>query len=193
MKANVYISCPISVSSEDFSKVIGLVARMGGKPQYWVRGTTYKGHEDIKTCDAFVLVTPNNEFALSLFNISSGCRFEINLANHNAKRLFLAYTNKDGLAIYEAKMNRVRYEGMPYTTNVFAKHMASSLEEKQNPFEDLRKELEQSLKYLGDIREEVSTYNASDLLNSISCAKVKESSGKCYPKKLKDIRIVLLI
>lgn len=104
-KFHMYISCPISIPEKTLDKYVQAASKLGVRVSYWSRGTIYCETPNITSCDAFVLILPEEQFKCSLSKLPAGCRSELTTAMTHHKNIFLGYTTAEGY---------VRF----YTTNV---------------------------------------------------------------------------
>ena len=93
MNFNIYISCPIATSQQILNDCIVAAGSLGQNVsvRYWVRGTTYNLDDVVNTCDAFVLMLPNNQFQCRIDSLPPGCKKELQQAVAHYRPLFIAY------------------------------------------------------------------------------------------------------
>lgn len=119
MIKQAYISCPLTVPSEDLENVIKRVKSFNlNKVHYYGRGTAYNTEvydSVIDNSDAFILVLPGLAWAIDYSKLTTGCRREFDRAMQNPnKQLFIAYKMASGIMnIYSAT---IEYLPQPATT-----------------------------------------------------------------------------
>lgn len=78
---------------------------MGGDPVWWDRNTSYN-LEPILTADVVVMITPNNNWGMTITDLTRGCAKEWKLAVGNNMPRFIAYRTKEGYKFYLNDKNR---------------------------------------------------------------------------------------
>ena len=123
-KPNVYISCPISVDLSILKDTANLITLSGANPIYWKRGEVYTHDNDIKGCDAFVLINEGNAFKKGIHSLPAGCFKELKLALANKKEVYLSYESANGRYLYEMSTSDSELvTGLPGTTGKFKTSM----------------------------------------------------------------------
>ena len=116
-----YISCPVSVSESHLQAIAIYVNKCRWEHRYWERGSgVYNEGKFIDTCDAFILVLPENKFQYNVELLSSGCRRELKRAMGARRKVFLAYSGMNGIHIYTTTINQM-ISGQVNTTGEFEK------------------------------------------------------------------------
>lgn len=140
---NFYISCPISVPDStlyEVSEVLVKKAFQNGKSNlsiyHWERGSHYGDYERerITTCDAMVVILPDNLFSSEIMDIPKGTRDEMRLAKNHNIPIYLAYKRKDGnIYIYDTNFHSTIFKGIPDTADKLfqkCKEVSTKIEEK---------------------------------------------------------------
>lgn len=121
MIKQAYISCPLTIPSEDLENVIKRVKSFNlNKVHYYSRGTVYNTEiydQIIDNSDAFILVLPGLAWASDYPKLTTGCRREFDRAMRNPNmQLFIAYRMTSGtINIYNATI-----EYLPQPANATA-------------------------------------------------------------------------
>jgi len=114
MKA--YISCPISVPSQNLELIINEVP-VKYDVYYWNRKEKYNS-DWLQSADVFIIVLPNNRFNYAIDELPIGVKRELKEAMLYNKKIFLAYRNTSGnICFYETHITSVLIEGKPGTTD----------------------------------------------------------------------------
>lgn len=94
---SIYISCPISISQNYLDQIYHKLNDFGSliNPYYWERDSKYD-KDNIKVCDAIVIVHPNNAFKYDINSLPVGIQKEINKALDLDKKVFGVYRNISG-------------------------------------------------------------------------------------------------
>lgn len=119
-KPKYYISCPVTVDRATLDTYRDLLNEMGAEPISWSKGTPYTHQDDVDECDGFVLVLPDNRFRISLEELPMGCKRELTRAIKAKRKLYLAYSDLSGAAIYQANimnygLNTAQFHGVAST------------------------------------------------------------------------------
>lgn len=125
MIKQTYISCPLSIPSEDLEKVIKLVKGYNLNRVHWYgRSTAYDTEvydTVIDKSDAFILVLPGMVWSIAVKDLTAGCKREYGRAMIDAKKqLFIAYKRMNGeISIYQAITQDGIIRGVTGSVNVF--------------------------------------------------------------------------
>lgn len=108
----VYISVPMIVPMEDVRRVSSLIAEMGGKPDYWIRNTTYTDNR-LKEADAVVFILPNLVWSINSKSLTRGIHSELLEATRLQKSIFIVYdASQGGLGVYRAEGKKTLPNGL---------------------------------------------------------------------------------
>ena len=186
-KPNVYISCPISVSLNVLKDTANLISKEGANPVYWNRFDKYNHENDIKSCDAFVLINENNAFKKGTYSLPIGCLKELKVAIVNKRDLYLSYESANGRYLYQISTSDSEIvTGLPGTTGMFTTSMKKKSNE-VSPTDDVNKFVEFISGKVsgGDIR--------SPGIPTLYTIRVTPDLAEVTINKVFDRRIILLL
>lgn len=109
---NVYVSCPMSVSQEDLTKVCKLILSYGVTPTHWNKDSVYDEkftEKIIAKSDAFVVILTGFGWYSEILKMTSGSRKELLTAIKYSKPIFIVYQKfaVKELGIYAADTSNV--------------------------------------------------------------------------------------